>query len=722
MSTMDSADTSPRAQISEIASYRARLWDAGFRPVAIYNFDSRQTSSPGKAPKGDEWTERNRRTPPVDAFAPPDPDALNTGILADGLRAIDVDLENLTLSHTVRSKAFDRFGEAPMRYRDNSGRCLLLYRAAEGEPRKRVISGTFGKVEVLGHGQQFVARGTHPSGADLRWLPEAPGDITADHLPAVTEEQIGAFLAEVAPIIDAKPERNGTDRVSPQTSGHGLRGDTLQVVAALSCIPNDGPADWEAWNRIGMATWAATGGSTAGLAAFHAWSEQHPAYDATETDRRWQHYATSPPTAIGAGTLFHMARGPHEEPPPPSEGDYGEAITETSVTFVEPSPEPSQPIKSALWSSTASWIEADIKPRPWIVPGYLLRGSVTLLVGAGAAGKSSIVKAWAVAGVCVLPFGRFTPKTPLRILSYNVEDDHDEERRRLSATLRQFDRTPADLAGNLMLVGPNDIGTLLERDANTGKIRLTAAMSELTALIAEFRPDVVFLDPVVELHTSEENDNTGLRAIVAQLRTLARTYNCALCLLHHTRKGATAPGDPDTARGASSIVGAARIVFTLCGMSEVEAQDSGIAPALRKHFFRLDGAKMNYTPEGDPEWFERTAYTLDNNETIAASVPWTAPGHTPTGDDYTSLIQAIGLADPPVSPRLSNDLRSFATLCDKFSIIGRDRQRKTLSVLKSQHGISEAPFTRAGKAKSDTAIGLRTVDGQPSNAEWTDGE
>jgi hypothetical protein len=707
----------PLAQ--DVASLRARLWDAGFRPVAVYNFDSRRTESPGKAPKGDNWIERNLQDPPADASADPDPEALNTGILTSGLRAIDVDVDNLTMAHSISSRALARWGEAPMRYRENSGRCLLLYRAAEGRPPKRTIPGTFGKVEVLGHGQQFVAFGTHPSGADLRWLPESPGEISADQLPIVTEEQIGEFLAECAPIIGSKGERNGVDRVSPQTSGKGLRGDTLQVVAALSCIPNDGPADWEAWNRIGMATWAATGGSTAGLAAFHAWSEQHPAYDATETDRRWQHYATSPPTAIGAGTLFHMARGTQEEPPPPSESDFdGEAIASSVKETAEV--EADTPLKSALWSSTASWIEANIKPRPWIVPGYLLRGSVTLLVGAGAAGKSSIVKAWAVAGICVIPFGRFAPKVPIRILSYNVEDDRDEEWRRLSATLRQFDRTPADLAGNLMLVGPNDIGTLLERDANTGKIRLTAAMSELTALIAEFRPDVVFLDPVVELHTSEENDNTGLRAIVAQLRTLARTYNCALCLLHHTRKGATAPGDPDTARGASSIVGAARIVFTLCGMSEVEAQDAGVPLAHRKHFFRLDGAKMNYTPEGDPEWFERTPYTLDNGETVAAAVPWTPPKHTLAADDYSTMIAAISNSYPPFSPRLSTDLRSFSTLCVKHGVADKDGQKKALATLKAQFGITEGTFLRPGKSKTDTAGGLRTSDGKPDSVKWTD--
>ena len=39
-------------------------------------------------------------------------------------------------------------------------------------------------------------------------------------------------------------------------------------------------------------------------------------------------------------------------------------------------------------------------------------------------------------------------------------------------------------------------------------------------------------------------------------------------MVHHTRKGIGAPGDPDTARGASAIIGAVRSALTLMGMSE----------------------------------------------------------------------------------------------------------------------------------------------------------
>jgi hypothetical protein len=84
--------------------------------------------------------------------------------------------------------------------------------------------------------------------------------------------------------------------------------DPLDIAAALAVIPNNGPPDWDHWNRIGMATWGASGGSEDGLAAFCAWSAKNASHNQQECLKRWNHYRHSPPTNIGAGTLFYLAR------------------------------------------------------------------------------------------------------------------------------------------------------------------------------------------------------------------------------------------------------------------------------------------------------------------------------------------------------------------------------------------------------------------------------
>jgi hypothetical protein len=97
--------------------------------------------------------------------------------------------------------------------------------------------------------------------------------------------------------------------------------------------------------------------------------------------------------------------------------------------------------------------------------------------------------------------------------------------------------------------------------------------------------------------------------------------------VHHTRKGALPPGDPDAAHGASAIIGAARIVLTLLTMSEEDAELLGLAKdrKSRSNYVRLDDAKQNYAGVGDTQWFEKALYLLDNGEAVAAAVPWRAP-------------------------------------------------------------------------------------------------
>ena len=88
--------------------------------------------------------------------------------------------------------------------------------------------------------------------------------------------------------------------------GASLQAEPERIAAALAVIPNDN-VHWNDWNNMGMATWNATSGSPEGKAAFHAWSKKSPKYNAQITDERWAAYFRSPPTRIGAGTIFWLA-------------------------------------------------------------------------------------------------------------------------------------------------------------------------------------------------------------------------------------------------------------------------------------------------------------------------------------------------------------------------------------------------------------------------------
>jgi Primase C terminal 2 (PriCT-2)/Virulence-associated protein E len=66
--------------------------------------------------------------------------------------------------------------------------------------------------------------------------------------------------------------------------------------------------EWADWNRLGMALFAASGGSEAGLAAFDSFSRRSAKYDADETQSRWDHYRQCPPDRLGPGTLVYESR------------------------------------------------------------------------------------------------------------------------------------------------------------------------------------------------------------------------------------------------------------------------------------------------------------------------------------------------------------------------------------------------------------------------------
>ena len=87
----------------------------------------------------------------------------------------------------------------------------------------------------------------------------------------------------------------------------GAEGRSSLIAAASAVIPNGADVSWGEWNRVGMAVFASCVGSDEGFRAFDAWSAKWPNYDADYTRTRWDTYRRSPPTRIGAGTIFHLA-------------------------------------------------------------------------------------------------------------------------------------------------------------------------------------------------------------------------------------------------------------------------------------------------------------------------------------------------------------------------------------------------------------------------------
>lgn len=578
---------------------------------------------------------------------------------------------------------------------------------------------------VLVGGDRTAAPPAHP----LRW----PGSWNTKRSPRLAQithlnEAAEIHLSEAVDRLQEALEAAGLATLG----GLGIKvsgvaeAPLADIADALQHIPN-ADLHWDDWNRIGMAAWRATGGAEEGLEAWAAWSAKSSAkHDGDACAIRWAHYSISPPNKLGAGTIFFLARAngwkgrsaERNDPPPDPFGDGAEA------SALHHEPEVSQPAadathsegKTSLWLSSDDWQEETIPSRPWISPRYLLRGSVTVVAGPGSGGKSSLMVAWASSLALGVPHGRFEPKGALKVITYNVEDDDDEQKRRFSAALRQFDKLPHHLAGKVFRCGPHNVGTLMERDPVTGTLRFTQAWEELEHMAAEVRPDVVMLDPLVELHTAEENDNTAVRQVIAVLRAFAKRHNCAVVLIHHSRKGGQA-GDPDMIRGGGAIVGAARVALTVMPMSEEEADELGILKSARKGYFRLDSAKANYAASADADWYELSGYELDNGDEVASALPWKAPTPKQRAGIDSELMRLIandvrqGTPQGPYSSKLSpQEERSVSAVFMRRGLTDARAQKQALQELLAL-GFSSLQFRTQHR---HIRTGLRSPDGLPA--------
>ncbi|CDL85392.1 DUF5906 domain-containing protein [Xenorhabdus szentirmaii] len=210
-----------------------------------------------------KWTEKISTDSDITAWAK-EPDygiCMRTGL---GELAIDCDSENGNVQAQIQALLIKILGKLPpRRYRDNSNKCLYLL-SVKGEYRKRIhrLANDLGIIELLADGQQFVAAGTHPSGARIQWdggLPSDPLEVTpeqlemlwsalAEHLPVTSSTEANAAgklrdrsivtpnaTDEIADYLDANGwtvsfGKNGERYIKcPFESGHSIESDTTST-------------------------------------------------------------------------------------------------------------------------------------------------------------------------------------------------------------------------------------------------------------------------------------------------------------------------------------------------------------------------------------------------------------------------------------------------------------------------------------------------------------
>lgn len=273
------------------------------------------------------------------------------------------------------------------------------------------------------------------------------------------------------------------------------------------------------------------------------------------------------------------------------------------------------------------WVpEADIPPRRWLYGKHLLRKFVSLDIAAGGIGKSSLKIGEALAmtsGRSI--YGKECPEGKLRVWIYNLEDPDDETQRRLHAAAKYFRITPDECEGRLFVDSGRDQQCVIAEETPNGARIIRPMVNEIIREINERQIDCLILDPFVSSHQINENDNRAMDMVAKEWASIADTCDCSINLVHHVRKANGMEATAESARGASSLVGAARSVVVYNRMTKEEAEKAGISPEQASFYFRTQNDKANLSPPESADWHRMNNVDLDNGDSVGVACPWTWP-------------------------------------------------------------------------------------------------
>lgn len=357
-----------------------------------------------------------------------------------------------------------------------------------------------------------------------------------------TEIDLGEAIDRLKEAISAAgqrtPDEAGKASSDPQA-------DPLDVAAALAVIPN-GNLEWDDWNRIGMATWRATGGR--GFAAFDAWSQQSGKYDAPHTRQRWDHYSTSPPTAIGAGTLFHEAARARPGWRKPS------SLRSRSVGEEEPlernileAPKPSgDPVPPLAIIYPARYQGLAVPERRWIVPDWIKRRTVTGLYGDGGTGKSLLLQMLQTASWLSRPWIGLNAE---RVKSFSLycEDDADELHIRQAAINALYGCEMDDLEDAVAWTSRPTEDNVLLRFTRDGAPELTPLWHQVREQALDQGAELIGIDTAADTFGGESENHRGqVRQYVQMaLGRLATQIDGAVVVCAHPSRAGLISGRGD---------------------------------------------------------------------------------------------------------------------------------------------------------------------------------
>jgi hypothetical protein len=545
-----------------------------------------------------------------------------------------------------------------------------------------------------------VAFGTHPSGSLYEWPQGAPDSFHISKLTAVSADALTAFFDAVSPHIGAKaPARPASPPQTPTAPTVVTDRDIAYVaraladeVAKLSALAPGGG------RNAALNASAHSLGTLVGNGSIDAASVAYALFEASKINGHTaKHGEAQTKATIESGLNTGIGK------PRPLLGDSD--LPPMDLSGLLPSRKSSRKTSSKRSVALLQGANIEAKPIEWLWDGFLPRGKLTLLAGAGGTGKSTIAFSMAATITTGGLWPDGTPSTlPGNVLIWSSEDD------------------PADtIKPRLMAVGAdaNRYGVITGTiDENNQRDAFDPArdMDSLRDAIAQIGGiSLLIIDPIVTAVTGDMHRANDVRRSLQIIVDFAAEQNCAVLGITHFAKGTAGTNAADRVIGSQAFAALARMV--LVAAKEEESN--------RRVFTR---AKSNNSVDTGGFSYGIEAITLQHG-IIATRIAWGEPLEGSSRDilatvesDEKDDSSQLGRAKNFLLQRLSNgpspskELMEHAREAHNVSAITLRRAKDELGIIARKAGMSagwlwELPLDvpamlRAQAAKIETPMNI----------------
>lgn len=184
---------------------------------------------------------------------------------------------------------------------------------------------------------------------------------------------------------------------------------------------------------------------------------------------------------------------------------------------------------------------------------FLCRGGGLLLVGSTGVGKSSLAMQMAIYFSLGNPVFGITPAGALRSLIVQAENDNGDMHEMFNGVCRGvgLNEDDADMAGRMIRT--------IQVDSKRGQ---SFFLDALEPLLAQWKPDVVWIDPALAYIDGDSNSQKDVgNWLRAGLNPLLHKHSCAAVVVHHTAKPARGNNNAPLAGSDRAYMGSGSAEF-----------------------------------------------------------------------------------------------------------------------------------------------------------------